>query len=189
MRKAGRMLGGMSLVIDGLVKRFGAIVALDGLDLFEVAARPRLRLPRLERRRQDDDDADRARRPPCRWRHDHLARPATIATLPRQTWGYLPEERGLYPKMTVLEQLVFFAGLQGVPRDVATREARAWLAALPRPRLRGPPGRGAVEGQPAEGPVPRRGPARPAGHADGRAVHRPRPGEHRPAARGDPGAP
>jgi ABC-2 type transport system ATP-binding protein len=30
--------------------------------------------------------------------------------------------------MTVLQQLVFFAGLQGVPRDVATREARSWLA-------------------------------------------------------------
>jgi ABC-2 type transport system ATP-binding protein len=29
--------------------------------------------------------------------------------------------------MTVLQQLVFFAGLQGVPRDVATREARSWL--------------------------------------------------------------
>jgi ABC-2 type transport system ATP-binding protein len=48
--------------------------------------------------------------------------------LPRPTWGYLPEERGLYPKMTVLDQLVFFAGLQGVPYDVARREARAWLA-------------------------------------------------------------
>ena len=30
--------------------------------------------------------------------------------------------------MTVLEQLVFFAGLQGVPRDIAAREARSWLA-------------------------------------------------------------
>jgi len=47
--------------------------------------------------------------------------------LPRQTWGYLPEERGLYPKMTVLDQLVFFAGLQGVPADVAADEGRAWL--------------------------------------------------------------
>jgi ABC-2 type transport system ATP-binding protein len=30
--------------------------------------------------------------------------------------------------MTVLEQLVFFGGLYGVPKDVAAREARAWLA-------------------------------------------------------------
>ncbi len=35
--------------------------------------------------------------------------------------GYLPEERGLYPKMNVLEHLIFFAELKGVAR----REARA----------------------------------------------------------------
>jgi ABC-2 type transport system ATP-binding protein len=48
--------------------------------------------------------------------------------LPRSTFGYLPEERGLYPRMRVLEQLVFFAGLHGIPRDMAEREARMWLA-------------------------------------------------------------
>ena len=45
--------------------------------------------------------------------------------LPRRTWGYLPEERGLYPRMTVLDQLVYFASLYGEPPDVARREARA----------------------------------------------------------------
>ena len=149
----------------------------------------RLRLPRLERRRQDDDDAHRARRPARRRRRDHAGAARTTATLPRQTWGYLPEERGLYPKMTVLDQLVFFAGLQGVP--ARRRDARGPLVAraLPRPRVRRPARRGALEGQPAEGPVPRRGHARPAGPAHGRAVHGPRPGEHRAAARGDPRAP
>jgi ABC-2 type transport system ATP-binding protein len=48
--------------------------------------------------------------------------------LPRSTWGYLPEERGLYPRMTVLDQLVYFAALYGLPTDVARREARRWLA-------------------------------------------------------------
>jgi ABC-2 type transport system ATP-binding protein len=48
--------------------------------------------------------------------------------LPRTTWGYLPEERGLYPRMTILDQLVYFAGLYGVPRDRAAREVRDWLA-------------------------------------------------------------
>ena len=47
--------------------------------------------------------------------------------LPRSTWGYLPEERGLYPRMRVMEQLVFFAGLHGVPAERAKREATAWL--------------------------------------------------------------
>ena len=36
---------------------------------------------------------------------------------PRRTWGYMPEERGLYLRMPVLDQLVFFASLYGVPRD------------------------------------------------------------------------
>jgi len=53
-------------------------------------------------------------------------RPST--DLPRRTFGYLPEERGLYPRMQVLEQLVFFAGLYGVPRKMAAAEVRGWLA-------------------------------------------------------------
>jgi len=47
--------------------------------------------------------------------------------LPRRTWGYLPEERGLYPRMKVLDQLVFFASLYGVSTRDATREVREWL--------------------------------------------------------------
>lgn len=50
--------------------------------------------------------------------------------LPRATWGYLPEERGLYPKMTVRDQLVFFARLHGVPADRAARTATDWLTRL-----------------------------------------------------------
>jgi ABC-2 type transport system ATP-binding protein len=48
-------------------------------------------------------------------------------TLPRGTWGYLPEERGLYAKMRVLDQLVFFASLRGVPAAAARRTALEWL--------------------------------------------------------------
>jgi ABC-2 type transport system ATP-binding protein len=47
--------------------------------------------------------------------------------VPRETWGYLPEERGLYAKMNVLEQLVFFARLHGVKAKAAERETREWL--------------------------------------------------------------
>src|ERR1700737_3806298 len=32
----------------------------------------------------------------------------------RQTFGYLPEERGLYPKMKITEQLLFFGRLHGM---------------------------------------------------------------------------
>ena len=55
--------------------------------------------------------------------------------LPRRTWGYLPEERGLYPRMTVIDQLVYFASLYGVPPDRARREARNWLVRFRVPEL------------------------------------------------------
>ena len=116
----------MSLEIEGLRKRFGSVVALDGLSLSSPRGHVfgflgsngagktttmRIALGVL-----------RADAGSITWNGTDHRR------LPRPTWGYLPEERGLYPKMTVLQQLVFFAGLQGMPRDIATREARSWLA-------------------------------------------------------------
>ena len=47
---------------------------------------------------------------------------------PRRTWGYMPEERGLYLRMPVVEQLVFYASLYGVPRAEARSNALDWLA-------------------------------------------------------------
>ena len=44
--------------------------------------------------------------------------------------GYLPEERGLYKKMKIIDQLLFLAELKGVnPRDARTRAA-AWCERL-----------------------------------------------------------
>jgi ABC-2 type transport system ATP-binding protein len=40
--------------------------------------------------------------------------------------GYLPEERGLYKKMKVLDQLVFFGQLHGLSAEEATRRAEDW---------------------------------------------------------------
>jgi len=57
--------------------------------------------------------------------------------LPRRTWGYLPEERGLYPRLTVLDQLVYFASLYGEPPDAARREALHWLTRFNIPELAG----------------------------------------------------
>lgn len=42
--------------------------------------------------------------------------------------GYLPEERGLYKKLKVIEQLVYFAQLKGMSKSDATVEAKKWLA-------------------------------------------------------------
>jgi ABC-2 type transport system ATP-binding protein len=118
----------VSLQIDGLHKTFGAVVALDGLT-FDVPAGQifgflgangagktttmRIALGVLA--------ADRGE---IRWHG------VDTRTLPRATWGYLPEERGLYPRMVVLDQLVFFASLQGVPRDLARKAALDWLRRL-----------------------------------------------------------
>jgi ABC-2 type transport system ATP-binding protein len=44
--------------------------------------------------------------------------------------GYLPEERGLYKKMKVGEQVLYFAGLKGLSRHDATRRAREWFTRL-----------------------------------------------------------
>jgi ABC-2 type transport system ATP-binding protein len=41
--------------------------------------------------------------------------------------GYLPEERGLYKKMTVIDVITFFAELKGVARATARREGERWL--------------------------------------------------------------
>jgi ABC-2 type transport system ATP-binding protein len=41
--------------------------------------------------------------------------------------GYLPEERGLYKKMSVIDVITFFAELKGVARATAVREAERWL--------------------------------------------------------------
>jgi ABC-2 type transport system ATP-binding protein len=123
----------VSLLVDGLHKSFGRVVALDGLT-FEVPSgqifgflgangagktttmRIALGVLAANRGRVVWDGTD-------------------TRSLPRATWGYLPEERGLYPRMVVLDQLVFFASLHGVPRDIARRNALAWLHRLRVPEL------------------------------------------------------
>jgi ABC-2 type transport system ATP-binding protein len=115
----------MSLVLDSISKRFGTVQALDGIS-FTVepgqvfaflgangAGKTTTMRIILEILRADSGTVT--------WRGEPTHR------LPRRTWGYLPEERGLYPRMKVLDQLVFFAALYGVPRREAAREAREWL--------------------------------------------------------------
>ncbi|TWT24277.1 ABC transporter ATP-binding protein [Planomicrobium sp. CPCC 101110] len=52
-------------------------------------------------------------------------KPITYGTSPEI--GYLPEERGLYPKMKVEDQLIYLAELRRMPRLEAKREAARWL--------------------------------------------------------------
>jgi ABC-2 type transport system ATP-binding protein len=44
--------------------------------------------------------------------------------------GYLPEERGLYKKMKVMDQLVFFGCLHGLKAEEAQKRANAWAGRM-----------------------------------------------------------
>ena len=48
----------------------------------------------------------------------------------RDLIGYLPEERGLYPRMKVLDIIVFLAALHGLTESEANRRAKEWLEKL-----------------------------------------------------------
>lgn len=52
-------------------------------------------------------------------------------------FGYLPEERGLYPRKIILDQLVYFAELKGVKRAEAVRRIDRWLQRLEMTEYRG----------------------------------------------------
>lgn len=55
-------------------------------------------------------------------------RPLTLET--RRDIGYMPEERGLYPKMKVGEQLTYLARLHGVSPRAAAASVRTWTERL-----------------------------------------------------------
>jgi ABC-2 type transport system ATP-binding protein len=48
----------------------------------------------------------------------------------RQRVGYLPEERGLYRKMKILDHLVFLARIRGIDSQAARQRALTWLERL-----------------------------------------------------------
>jgi ABC-2 type transport system ATP-binding protein len=115
----------VSLQIDRVTKRFAATLALDGLS-FDVprgeifgflgangAGKTTTMRICLGILHADEGEV--------RWDGRQ------VAELPRRMWGYLPEERGLYPRMPVLDQLVYFASLYGVEPATAKRDALGWL--------------------------------------------------------------
>jgi ABC-2 type transport system ATP-binding protein len=115
----------MSLVVDGLHKRFGPVVALDGVSfsvepghIFGLLGANGAGKTTSMRIVLDILRADAGR---VTWQGTE-----NIA-LPRDTWGYLPEERGLYPRMKVGEQLRFFAALYGVSDRDAREVTDEWL--------------------------------------------------------------
>jgi len=116
------------LEVADLARRYGDVVALDGLSftvepgqLFGFVGpngagkttTMRIILGVLE------PDAGSVR-----WR----GAPVDLAT--RARFGYMPEERGLYPKMRVRDQLAYFASLHGLSRPDALAATDGWLERL-----------------------------------------------------------
>jgi len=44
--------------------------------------------------------------------------------------GYLAEERGLYPKFTLMDQLLYFASLKNIPKEEAKKRIKYWAERL-----------------------------------------------------------
>jgi ABC-2 type transport system ATP-binding protein len=117
---------GLELV--GLTKRFGEIVALNGLSM---EARPGRVLGFL-----GPNGAGKTTAMRCifglvapdagavRWRG------RTVGPQEWRRFGYMPEERGLYPQMRVREQLDYLARLSGLDARLAAASAARWLARL-----------------------------------------------------------
>ena len=118
----------MELEVDGLRRRYGAVTALDGLTfgvpagevfgflgpngagktttmraIFGVTA---LDAGEIRGRGQPADEAA------------------------RRTFGYMPEERGLYPAMELFDQVEYFARLHGMDGPAAARAAGYWIDRL-----------------------------------------------------------
>jgi len=118
-----------ALVVDNVVKRFGNHVAVDGVS-FEIPRGivygilgPNGAGKTTTLRMINDIIAPDAGKITIL---DGLA-PGEIAAT---HIGYLPEERGLYPKMRVIDVIEFFGELRGLKRAEAKRRANTWLDRL-----------------------------------------------------------
>ena len=115
----------MSLVVDSITKRFGDVVALEDASF---TVEPGRIFGLLGANGAGKTTSMRIVLDILRPDSGSVTWQGTPNTeLPRRTWGYLPEERGLYPRMKVGEQLRFFAALYGVPDRTAREEIAEWL--------------------------------------------------------------
>jgi len=113
------------LEIDDLAKRYGAVTALDGASF---SAAPGRIVGFLGPNGAGKTTTMRcifglARpdRGSVRWKGQVVDRDA------RLRFGYMPEQRGLYPRMRVGEQVEYFAQQHGLDRRAASAAAARWL--------------------------------------------------------------
>jgi ABC-2 type transport system ATP-binding protein len=116
------------LVVSALAKRYGDIVALDDLslnvesgELFGFVGSNGAGKTTTMRIVMGLVAADRGQ---VLWRGQPLG------LTERRRIGYMPEERGLYPKMRIAEQLAYLARLHGMGASEARAAAQRWLDRL-----------------------------------------------------------
>ncbi|HEU4862775.1 MAG TPA: ATP-binding cassette domain-containing protein [Candidatus Limnocylindria bacterium] len=115
----------MSLLVDSITKRFGEVVALSDASF---TVEPGRIFGLLGANGAGKTTSMRIVLDILRPDSGHVTwQGKPNIELPRRTWGYLPEERGLYPRMKVGEQLRFFAALYGVSDEGARAEIDEWL--------------------------------------------------------------
>ncbi|HSK93547.1 MAG TPA: ATP-binding cassette domain-containing protein [Candidatus Angelobacter sp.] len=115
----------MSLIVDSISKRFGDVVALADASF---SVEPGRIFGLLGANGAGKTTSMRIVLDILRPDSGRITWHGTENTaLPRRTWGYLPEERGLYPRMKVGEQLRFFASLYGVADTEARTVIGDWL--------------------------------------------------------------
>ncbi|HEY5628925.1 MAG TPA: ATP-binding cassette domain-containing protein [Candidatus Limnocylindrales bacterium] len=117
--------GVRALEIDGISKRYGDLVALEGLtfdvragELFGFVGRNGAGKTTTMRIALGVVGADAGE---VRWGG------VALDFAMRRRIGYMPEERGLYPKMRLLEQLIYLGELHGMAGTDARRAASDWL--------------------------------------------------------------
>ena len=179
---AGSSAGGL-LQLEGLCRRFGALTALDHLTFSVPSGQvvgflgPNGAGKTTTMRAVfglTDLDAGTVR-----WNGQ------PVGQADRRRFGYMPEERGLYPAMQVGEQLEYLGRLHGMAPADARRAGEEWLERLGIADRAAGQGRGALPRQPAAGAAGRRPPARARPVGPGRAAGRTRPERdrrHRPRA-------
>jgi ABC-2 type transport system ATP-binding protein len=116
------------LEIHDLTKRYGDVVALDGATF---TVRPGRLVGFL-----GPNGAGKTTTMRCIF---HLAQPdhgtitwkgAPIDRATRLRFGYMPEQRGLYPRMKVADQLSYFAQQHGLGAKAASTASARWLESL-----------------------------------------------------------
>jgi ABC-2 type transport system ATP-binding protein len=122
------MGGDAVLEFDGATKLFGTVAALDGCTFAAVPGRltgflgpngaGKTTAMRAVFGLVELDAGD------VRWHG------ASISDAKRRRFGYMPEERGLYPRMRVRDQLVYLGRLCGRPEVEVRRTVDGWLARL-----------------------------------------------------------